>query len=118
MEESSMTAKLLTATALIALGAVLGAHQAAAQMSGKPVKIGVLSDMSSLYADIGGAGSVTAAQMAVKDFGGKVNGVDIEVISADHLNKPDTGVAIVRKWIDEDGVDAVAEVPTPSGALA
>ena len=65
-----------------------------------------------------GPGSVAAAQMAVKDFGGKVNGVDIEIVSADHLNKPDIGVAIVRKWIDEDGVDAVADVPTSSVALA
>ncbi len=104
----------LAAAALV----VLGAGQAAAQMSGKPVKIGVLSDMSSLYADIGGPGSVVAAQMAVKDFGGKVNGVDIQIVSADHLNKPDTGVGIVRKWIDEDGVDAVADVPTSSVALA
>ena len=104
----------LAAAALVALGA----GHASAQMSGKPVKIGVLSDMSSLYADIGGAGSVLAAQMAVKDFGGKVNGVDVQIVSADHLNKPDTGVAIVRKWIDEDGVDAVVDVPTSSVALA
>ena len=104
----------LAAAALV----VLGAGHASAQMSGKPVKIGVLSDMSSLYADIGGAGSVVAAQMAVKDFGGKVNGVDIQIVSADHLNKPDTGVGIVRKWIDEDGVDAVADAPTSSVALA
>jgi branched-chain amino acid transport system substrate-binding protein len=116
-----MTAKIVAATAVIALGTVaasgLGAGPASAQMSGKPVKIGVLSDMSSLYADIGGAGSVAAAQMAVKDFGGKVNGVDIEVISADHLNKPDTGVSIARRWIDEDGVDAIVDVPTSSVAL-
>jgi branched-chain amino acid transport system substrate-binding protein len=116
-----MTARI-SAAALIALATAatcgLGAGPAAAQMSGKPVKIGVLSDMSSLYADIGGPGSVLAAQMAVKDFGGKVNGVDIEVVSADHLNKPDTGVSIVRRWIDEDGVDAVVDVPTSSVALA
>ena len=74
--------------------------------------------MSSLYADIGGAGSVAAAQMAVKDFGGTVNGVPIEIVSADHLNKPDTGVAIARRWIDEDGVDAIVDVPTSSVALA
>jgi branched-chain amino acid transport system substrate-binding protein len=116
-----MTARISAATALIALGAAaacgLGAGPASAQMTGKPVKIGVLSDMSSLYADIGGAGSVAAAQMAVKDFGGKVNGVPIEVISADHLNKPDTGVSIARRWVDEDGVDAIVDVPTSSVAL-
>ena len=114
-----MATKVLAATALLALAASgLGAGQALAQMSGKPIKIGVLSDMSSLYADIGGAGSVAAAQMAVKDFGGKVNGVPIEVISADHLNKPDTGAAIARRWVDEDGVDAIVDVPTSSVALA
>ncbi len=91
---------------------------AAAQMSGKPIKIGVLSDMSSLYADIGGSGSVLAAQMAVKDMGGSVAGVPVQVVSADHQNKPDTGVAIVRRWIDQEGVDAVVDVPTSSVALA
>ncbi|HUK59405.1 MAG TPA: ABC transporter substrate-binding protein, partial [Stellaceae bacterium] len=96
----------------------LGLGAADAQMSGKPIKIGVLSDMSSLYADIGGAGSVAAAQMAVKDFGGSVNGVPIQIVSADHLNKPDVGKAIVQRWIDEDGVDAVADAPTSSVALA
>ena len=117
-----MAKTVRAAMALFALGAAvasgLGAGPAAAQMSGKPIKIGVLSDMSSLYSDIGGAGSVAAAQMAVKDFGGKVNGVDVEVISADHLNKPDTGVSIARRWIDQDGVDAIVDVPTSSVALA
>ncbi len=113
-----MSLKQMTAAVLaIAASACLGAP-ADAQMSGKPIKIGVLSDMSSLYADIGGAGSVAAAQMAVKDFGGTVNGVPIEIVSADHLNKPDVGVGIVRRWIDEEGVDAVADVPTSSVALA
>jgi branched-chain amino acid transport system substrate-binding protein len=101
-----------------ALALAVGMGAAGAQMSGKPVKIGVMSDMSSLYADIGGAGSVAAAQMAVKDFGGTVNGVPIEIISADHLNKPDVGKAIAQRWIDEDGVDAIADVPTSSVALA
>ena len=92
---------------------------AGAQMSGKPVKIGVLSDMSSLYADIGGAGSVAAAQMAVKDFGGKVNGVPIEVVSADHLEQARCRhQAIAQRWVDEDGVDAIVDVPTSSVALA
>jgi branched-chain amino acid transport system substrate-binding protein len=113
-----MSLKQMTAAVLaIAASACLGAP-ADAQMSGKPIKIGVLSDMSSLYADIGGAGSVAAAQMAVKDFGGTVNGVPVEIVSADHLNKPDVGVGIVRRWIDEEGVDAVADVPTSSVALA
>jgi branched-chain amino acid transport system substrate-binding protein len=114
-----MNRTLLTAAALGAgLALAQGGGYAWAQMSGKPIKIGVLSDMSSLYADIGGAGSVVAAQMAVKDFGGSVAGVPIEVVSADHLNKPDVGKAIVQKWLDEDGVDAVVDVPTSSVALA
>jgi branched-chain amino acid transport system substrate-binding protein len=111
-----MKSTFLAAACAVALLFAIGA--ANAQMSGKPVKIGVMSDMSSLYADIGGPGSVAAAQMAVKDFGGTVNGVPIEVISADHLNKPDVGKAIAERWIDRDGVDAIADVPTSSVALA
>ena len=111
-----MKFKFLAGACALALAVGMGA--ADAQMSGKPVKIGVMSDMSSLYADIGGAGSVAAAQMAVKDFGGTVNGVPIEIVSADHLNKPDVGKAIAQRWIDEDGVDAIADVPTSSVALA
>jgi branched-chain amino acid transport system substrate-binding protein len=112
LEEMTLASAVALATA------ALGTSPAVAQMSGKPIKIGVLTDMSSLYADLGGPGSVLAAQMAVKDFGGKVNGVPIEIVSADHLNKPDVGTAIVNKWIDEDGVDAVVDVPTSSVALA
>jgi branched-chain amino acid transport system substrate-binding protein len=91
---------------------------AQAQISDDVVKIGVLSDMSSLYSDIGGKGSVAAAQMAVKDFGGKVAGKTIEIISADHLNKPDVGSAIARQWADQDHVDVIVDVPTSSVALA
>ena len=71
---------------------------AAGAESGGPVKIGVLNDMSSLYADIGGKGSVEAAKMAVEDFGGTVLGQPIEVIFADHQNKPDVGSNIARQW--------------------
>src|SRR5260221_9585765 len=95
---------------------VFGAAQA--QISDDIVKIGVLSDMSSLYSDIAGQGSVIAAKMAVADFGGKVAGKPIEIISADHLNKPDVGSAIARQWIDQDHVDAIVDVPTSSVALA
>ena len=82
------------------------------------VKIGVLNDMSSLYADIGGKGSVLATQMAVEDFGGSVLGKPIEIVSADHQNKPDVGSGIARQWIDTDHVTAIADVPTSSVALA
>jgi branched-chain amino acid transport system substrate-binding protein len=105
---------LLAAVAVTALGA--GAAQA--QVSGDVVKIGVLSDMSSLYADIAGPGSVVAAQLAVKDFGGKVAGKNIEIVQADHQNKPDVGSSVVRQWIDSEGVDVVVDVPTSSVALA
>ena len=83
----------------------------------KVVKIGVLNDQSSLYADIGGAGSILAAKMAVEDSGLKKKGWTIDVIDADHLNKPDVGAGIARKWFDEDKVDVIADVPTSSVAL-
>src|SRR5258707_11654786 len=88
---------------LLALAAAgcLAFGTARAQISDDVVKLGVLSDMSSLYSDIGGKGSVAAAQMAVKDFGGKVAGKPIEIISADHLNKADVGSAIVRPTVDQ-----------------
>jgi len=89
-----------------------------AQVSDGVVKLGVLNDMSSLYADASGRGGVLAAQMAVEDFGGKVLGAPIEVISGDHQNKPDIGVGIARRWIDTDHVDAIVDVPTSSVALA
>src|SRR5262245_50185492 len=89
-----------------------------AQRSGEVVKIGVLNDMSSLYADITGPGSVEAARMAIADFGGTVNGKKIELVSADHQNKPDIGSAIATQWFTNDGVDAIVDVPTSSVALA
>jgi branched-chain amino acid transport system substrate-binding protein len=82
------------------------------------VKIGVLADMSSLYADLGGPGATVAAQMAVDDFGGTVLGKKIEVISADHQNKPDVGASIARQWFDEQGVDMITDLTTSSVALA
>jgi branched-chain amino acid transport system substrate-binding protein len=113
-----MVFKLFATAAAVGLLAGFAATDARAQISGDVVKIGVLSDMSSLYSDIGGPGSVVAAQMAVKDFGGTVAGKPIEVVSADHLNKPDVGSNIARQWIDQDGVDVIVDVPTSSVALA
>src|SRR5271165_4755875 len=84
----------------------------------KAIRIGVLNDMSSVYADFQGPGSVISAQMAVEDFGGTVAGKPIEIVSADHQNKPDVGKNIAQKWYDEDGVDAIADVPNSSVALA
>jgi branched-chain amino acid transport system substrate-binding protein len=100
--------------ALIGVAAVLAlAAPAVAEISGDVVKIGVLNDMSSLYADIGGAGSVEAARTAIADFGGVVNGKKIELISADHQNKPDVGSAIATQWFDNDGVDAIVDTCRP-----
>jgi len=84
----------------------------------KNVKIGVLNDMSSLYADIGGPNSVAAAKMAVDDSGLSAKGWKIEVLSGDHQNKPDIGVNIARQWIDNDKVDVIADTPNSGVALA
>ncbi|MFL6810589.1 MAG: ABC transporter substrate-binding protein [Bradyrhizobium canariense] len=83
----------------------------------KTIKIGVLNDMSSLYADIGGPNSVAAVKMAVEDSGLAAKGWKIEVLSGDHQNKPDVGVNIARNWYDNDKVDAIFDVPTSSVAL-
>src|SRR5213080_1691536 len=77
----------------------------------KAVKIGVLNDMSSLYADIGGANSVVAVKMAVQDSGLLDKGWKIDVLSGDHQNKPDIGTNMARQWIDVDKVDAIADTP-------
>lgn len=105
---------------LLAAACALSASfvSAQAQVSGDVVKIGVLNDQSGAYADIAGKGSVVAAQMAADDFGGKVLGKPIQIVGADHQNKPDIGSNIVNQWIDTENVDVVADVPTSSVALA
>jgi branched-chain amino acid transport system substrate-binding protein len=105
--------------AVVAAGLAFAASGGAAnaQISDDVVKIGVLTDMSSLYADATGKGSLAAVEMAVADYGGKVKGKPVEVISADHQNKPDVGVAIARNWYDNEKVDAIFDVPTSSVAL-
>ena len=87
-------------------------------MSDGVIKIGVMNDMSGTYADLTGPGSVVAAQMAVEDFGAAAKGLKVEIVGADHQNKPDVGSNIVRKWIDVDKVDVIVDVPTSSVALA
>jgi branched-chain amino acid transport system substrate-binding protein len=102
-----------------AVALAFAAAGAQAQISGGVVKIGVMNDMSSLYADIGGPGSVTAAKMAVDDYlKSSKSKLKVEVISADHQNKPDVGSQIARQWYDADAVDAIVDVPTSSVALA
>jgi branched-chain amino acid transport system substrate-binding protein len=108
----NVRAMLLTATALLTV------TPASAEISNGVVKIGVLTDMSGPYADNVGAGAVLAAKMAVEDYGGKVAGVPVEVISADHQNKADVGSAIARRWYDTEGVDTITEVVSSAVALA
>jgi branched-chain amino acid transport system substrate-binding protein len=91
---------------------------ASAQAQTTTVKIGVLTDMSSLYADDNGAGSVTAVKMAVQDFNPAAHGMTVEVINADHQNKPDIGANIARQWYDVDHVDMIVDVPNSGVALA
>jgi branched-chain amino acid transport system substrate-binding protein len=110
----------LVGAALLGMVSNLAVAQTAkaGAISGDKVKIGVMNDMSGLYADIGGPGSLVAAQMAVQDFGGKVLGKPIEIVSVDHQNKPDVGATKAREWYDTEGVDMIVDVPTSSVAIA
>ncbi len=101
-----------------AFSAALMCGTAHAQLSDGIVKIGVMNDMSGTYADLSGQGSVVAAQMAAEDFGAAGKGLKVEIVGADHQNKPDVGSNIVRTWIDRDRVDVIVDVPTSSVALA
>lgn len=96
--------------------AAAGVHVAVAQE--RPVKIGVLGDQSSAYADLGGKGSIIAAQMAVDDFGKTMFGKPIEIVSADHQNKPEIAANIARRWYDREGVDMITDLTNSAVALA
>ncbi len=102
---------------MMVAGFSLATAQTAA-VSDDVIKIGLIEDMSGVYADITGIGAVTGAQMAVEEFGGKVLGKPIEVVYADHQNKADIGGAIARKWFDAEKVDAILDVASSSPALA
>jgi branched-chain amino acid transport system substrate-binding protein len=103
----------------VALGVMAWSVQPGmAAISDGVVKIGVLDDMSGPYEDVAGAGSVEAARLAIDEFGGEIDGKKIELISADHRNKPDVGGAIAAQWFDVDHVDAIADVVTSSVAFA
>src|SRR5271165_5217677 len=108
-----MLPRLLT---LLALALLLNVRCASAAEG--TVKIGVLTDMSGVAVDDMGPGSVLAARMAAEDAGGSVAGMKIEIVFADHQQKPDVGATIVRRWFDQENVDAVADVPNSSVALA
>jgi branched-chain amino acid transport system substrate-binding protein len=111
-----MKTKLLST--LIGAAFAMGAGAAQAQISDGVIKIGVLNDMSGLYADLTGQGSVVAARLAVEDFGAAAKGMKVEIVSADHQNKPDVGSTVARTWYDVDKVDVIVDVPTSSVALA
>src|ERR1700759_3620923 len=105
-----------TRMGLAALAVMLACGTASAQQIN--VKIGVLTDMSSLYADNTGIGSVIAAKMAAADFMKDHPNVKVEIVSGDHQNKPDVGVNIANGWIDNDKVDVIEDVPNSGVALA
>ena len=113
-----MMMKRTLLSTLVAAACSLGAAAAQAQISDGVIKIGVMNDMSGLYADLTGQGSVVAAKMAVEDFGAAAKGMKVEIVSADHQNKPDVGSTIARTWYDVDKVDVMADVPTSSVGLA
>jgi branched-chain amino acid transport system substrate-binding protein len=96
----------------------IGAGVAQAQYSDGAIKIGVMNDQSGLYSDLSGQGSVWSARKAIEDFGAAAKGMKVEVVFADHQNKPDIGSNVVRQWYDVDKVDVVVDVPTSSVALA
>ena len=103
---------------VLAAAVVTAAGPATADMSDGVIKIGVLNDQSSLYADLAGQGSVVAARMAVEDYGAAAKGLKVEIIFADHQNKADVGSAIARQWYDVDKVDVIVDVPNSGVALA
>jgi branched-chain amino acid transport system substrate-binding protein len=107
----------LLRTAIVS-AAMLSAGTAYGQISDNVIKIGVMNDMSGTYADLAGPGSVLAARLAIEDLGDLLKGIKVEVVGADHQNKPDVGSNIVRQWIDVDKVDVIVDVPTSSVALA
>ncbi len=104
--------------AALALAAALAVASVHAKADEKTLRIGVLTDMGGQYADGNGPGSVLAARMAVQDFGGSILGRPIEVIAADHQNKPDIGASIAREWLDQKGVDMIAEGVNSAVGLA
>ena len=108
--------RLITSLAFAA--AALLTTAAGAQAQTTKVKIGVMSDMSGLYADLGGPGSVTAAKLAVEDFNPAAHGLNVEIVSGDMQNKPDVGSNLARQWFDVDGVDMIVDVPNSGVALA
>jgi branched-chain amino acid transport system substrate-binding protein len=113
-----MNLKLKMIVSAMTSAAITFSPYASAQISGDTVKIGFITDLSGLYADIDGNGGVEAIKMAIADFGGKVNGKKIELLTADHQNKPDIAASKTREWIDQDGVDLIIAGTNSAAALA
>ena len=109
---------VLAAAALLAVGCSAAFSQPAKTLSGGTVRIGVLTDFSGGYSEIAGRGALEAVKMAVEDFGGKMFGKPIDVVSADHLNKPEVGAAKAREWFDAGGVDMINDLANSGVALA
>ncbi|AQV99322.1 ABC transporter substrate-binding protein [Cupriavidus necator] len=103
---------------LLSLAALLTASTAQAEITDGVVRIGVLNDQTGVYAGLAGPGSVWAAKKAVQDFAPEKHGLKVEIVAADHQNKPDVGASIARRWFDVDKVDAIVDVPTSSVILA
>ena len=105
-------------TAIVGTICISAVAPARAQFSDDRIKIGVLSDIAGIYSDINGEGAAVAARLAAEDMGNAVAGKPIEIIVADHQNKPDIAASIARKWIDTEQVDVIADVPNSAAALA
>jgi branched-chain amino acid transport system substrate-binding protein len=108
----------LLMAALVAVARVGAPSDAQAEIPGGVVKLGVLTDETGVFSSLSGEGSIEATRMAVEDFGGKVAGTPIEIVHADHQNKTDVGAAIARRWLDNDHVDAIVDVPNSAIVLA
>jgi branched-chain amino acid transport system substrate-binding protein len=107
-----------TAWLPVAMAFVLASAPAHAEIKGDAIRVGVLTDMSGVFATAMGPGSVTAAKMAAEEFGGTIGGKPIQILQADHQNKPDVASALARQWFDRDSVQAIADGGTSAAALA
>src|SRR3954451_3174815 len=114
MEEGTMKGLKVWLVLALSCTACASAH---AEISGDVVRVGVLNDISGIFQDTNGMGSVEAARMAAEDFNGGGKNIKVEIVYADHQNKADVGSAIVRKWLEVDKVDAVVDVPNSAVGL-
>src|ERR1700750_2158842 len=110
--------RIMTSMVAAALVCAAMSGPASAQQNAAPLKIGVLSDFSSVYSDIGGMGNVEGTKMAIEDFGGSMFGKPIDLVTADVLNKPDIAASLARKWYGDEGVDMIIAMAPSATALA